>query len=92
MKKEPAKKLLFASDSFKRSLTSEQTSELLGRAAREVFGRGAMDITNCGVSSLMTTVNGPMPLAEALERAEELYYEAAVRMFRFVKVGMDLKK
>ena len=31
-------KLLFASDSFKGSLTSEQTVELLGRAAREVFG------------------------------------------------------
>ena len=38
----------------------------------------------------MTSVNAPMPLAEALERAEELYYEAAVRMFRFVKVGMEL--
>ena len=31
-------KLLFASDSFKGSLTSEKTVELLGRAAREVFG------------------------------------------------------
>ena len=40
----------------------------------------------------MTTVNGPMPLSEALERAEELYYEGAVRMFRFVKAGMDLGK
>ena len=31
-------KLLFASDSFKGSLTSEKTVELLQRAAREVFG------------------------------------------------------
>ena len=31
-------KLLFASDSFKGSLTSEKTVELLSRAAREVFG------------------------------------------------------
>ena len=31
-------KLLFASDSFKGSLTSEKTVELLGRAACEVFG------------------------------------------------------
>ncbi|MBQ9346767.1 MAG: glycerate kinase, partial [Oscillibacter sp.] len=31
-------KLLFASDSFKGSLSSEKTMELLGRAAREVFG------------------------------------------------------
>ncbi len=31
-------KLLFASDSFKGSLTSEKTVELLSRAAGEVFG------------------------------------------------------
>ena len=56
------------------------------------LGKNAMDICNCGVSSLMTTVNAPMPLSEALDRAEELYYEGAVRMFRFVKTGMDMQK
>ena len=55
------------------------------------LGKNAMDICSCGVSSLMTTVNAPMPLSEALERAEELYYEGAVRMFRFVKTGMEMK-
>ncbi len=55
------------------------------------LGKNAMDICNCGVSSLMTTVNAPMPLSEALERAEELYYEGALRMFRFVKTGMDMR-
>ena len=55
------------------------------------LGKNAMDICRCGVASLMTTVNAPMPLAEALERAEELYYEGAVRMFRFVKTGMDMR-
>ena len=54
------------------------------------LGKNAMDICKCGISSLMTTVNAPMPLEEALERAEELYYEGAVRMFRFVKTGMDM--
>ena len=54
------------------------------------LGPGAMDICSYGISSLMTTVNAPMPLAEALERAEELYYDAALRMFRFVRTGMDL--
>ena len=39
----------------------------------------------------MTTVNAPMPLSEALERAEELYYEGALRMFRFVKAGIDMQ-
>ena len=55
------------------------------------LGKNAMDICNHGVSSLMTTVNGPMELEEALDRAEELYLEGAIRMFRFVKVGMDMK-
>jgi len=56
------------------------------------LGEKAMDICNCGVSSLMTTVNSPMEVTEAIARAEELYYEGAVRMFRFVKVGMDMAK
>lgn len=55
------------------------------------LGPGAMDICAHGVASLMTTVNAPMPLSEAIERAEELYYDAAVRMFRFVKAGMELQ-
>ena len=54
------------------------------------LGKNAMDICSCGVSSLMTTVNAPMPLSEALDRAEELYYEGALRMFRFVKTGMEM--
>lgn len=55
------------------------------------LGTNALDILNCGISSLMTTINAPMTLQEALEHAEELYYDAAVRMFRFVKTGMDIK-
>ena len=54
------------------------------------LGKNAMDICDCGISSLMTTVNAPMPLSEALERAEELYYEGALRMFRFVRTGMEI--
>ena len=56
------------------------------------LGKGAMDICDYGIASLMTTVNSPMELTEALERAEELYYEGAVRMFRFVKTGMDMRR
>ena len=54
------------------------------------LGKNAMDICSCGIASLMTTVNAPMPLSEALERAEELYYEGALRMFRFVSTGMEI--
>ena len=31
-----------------------------------------------------------MPLATALEKAEELYYKGAIRMFRMVYAGMKL--
>ena len=55
------------------------------------LGKDALDICGYGISSLMTTVNAPMPLEEALERAQELYLEGAVRMFRFIKAGMDMK-
>lgn len=54
------------------------------------LGNGAEQIFDVGIGSLMTTVNGPMPLEEALERAPELYYQGAVRMFRFIKIGMDM--
>ena len=56
------------------------------------LGRNAWQIFDHGIASLMTTVDAPMPLEEALGRAEELYYLGAVRMFRFIKAGMDLKK
>ena len=54
------------------------------------LGAGAEDIFAHGIESLFTTVNGPMPLETALANAEELYYTAAVRMFRLLRVGMRL--
>ena len=39
----------------------------------------------------MTTVDSPMPLAKALEKAEDLYYKGAIRMFRMVRAGMRLQ-
>lgn len=56
------------------------------------LGRDADKIYECGINSLMTTVDAPMPLEEALSRAEDLYYAGAVRMFRFIKTGMDIAK
>ena len=55
------------------------------------LGEGAEQIFDHGISSLMTTINAPMPLQEAIERAEELYYGAAVRMFRILKAGSALR-
>ena len=54
------------------------------------LGRDALNITGYGVESLMTTVNAPMPLQDALDNAEALYYNGAIRMFRFIRTGMDI--
>lgn len=51
------------------------------------MGKGAEDIFAHGIDSIITTVNGIMPLEEALERADELYLGAARRMFRMLKAG-----
>ena len=45
-----------------------------------------------GIRSIMTTVDGPMPLKEALDNANELYYKGAIRMFRFLQTGMQMNK
>ena len=55
------------------------------------MGEGAENIYRHGILSIMTTVNDAMSLEEAMEHAEELYYNGAVRMFRMVKAGMGLK-
>lgn len=56
------------------------------------MGPGAEKIYEHGICSIMTTVNGVMPLEEAMDHAEELYYAAALRLFRFIKTGMDIGK
>lgn len=55
------------------------------------LGKDYEKIYEHGIDSIMTTVDGPMPLQEALDKAEELYYKGAVRMFRFIKAGMKVK-
>lgn len=54
--------------------------------------RGCEKLYEHGIGSILTTVNGPMELDEALERAEELYRDAAVRMFRFLKMGVEMRR
>ena len=56
------------------------------------LGKDAEKIFDYGIESIMTTVDAPMELEEALNRAEELYYKGAVRMFRFIKAGMSISK
>lgn len=55
------------------------------------LGEGAEKILEYGISSLMTTVNGIMPLEEAIANAESLYYQAAIRMFSMVNIGRKMR-
>ncbi len=55
------------------------------------LGDGAEKILEYGIDSLHCIINRPMTLAEAMNSAETLYYEAAVRMFRTVKTGMKMR-
>ncbi len=55
------------------------------------MGEGAEDIFSYGICSIMTTVNTAMSQEEALARAEELYEDAALRMFRMIRAGMKLE-
>ena len=55
------------------------------------LGQGYEQIFDHGIDSIMTTVDGPMPLSQALDEAEPLYYKGALRMFRMVRAGMRMK-
>ena len=55
------------------------------------MGNGAEKIYDFGVESIIPTINGAMDIEEALERAEELYANAADRTFRMIRVGMQMK-
>ena len=54
------------------------------------MGNGAEKIYDFGVESIIPTINGAMDIEEALERAEELYANAADRTFRMIRVGMQM--
>ena len=55
------------------------------------LGDGYEKLYEYGIDSLMTTLKAPMLLEEAMENAQELYYDAAVRMFRLIKTGMNIR-
>lgn len=56
------------------------------------MGTGAEDIFDYGIESIITTVNGIMPLSDALDHAEDLYLGAARRLFKLLKAGMQISK
>lgn len=54
------------------------------------MGAGAEKLYELGIDSIIPTINGAMPISEALKRAEELYRGAAKRTFRMLRAGMKL--
>lgn len=56
------------------------------------LGAGADKILDYGIHSLHCIINKPMTLNEAMSNVEELYYDAAIRMFLTVKTGMEMTK
>ncbi|MCR5289558.1 MAG: glycerate kinase [Treponema sp.] len=54
------------------------------------MGKDADKIFEHGIVSMMPTVSDTITLQEALACAKESYYEAALRLFRFIKVGMQI--
>lgn len=55
------------------------------------LGEGAEELVKYGICAMTATVNAPMPLETAMARAKELYFQAALNMFRLVKIGMGFR-
>jgi glycerate kinase len=54
------------------------------------MGKNASDIYGYGVEAILTTINAAMPIGEAMDRAEELFGDAAERLFRMIRVGRQI--
>nr|WP_314458730.1 glycerate kinase [uncultured Clostridium sp.] len=54
------------------------------------LGDGAGKIYEYGIESIITTIQGAMPIEEAMDRSVELYRGAAQRTFRMLRAGMSL--
>jgi len=54
------------------------------------IGQGAQAVYEYGVDGIMSIVNNAMPLSEAMERSSELLEDAAERVMRIIKMGMDI--
>lgn len=56
------------------------------------IANGGTEIFRKGIQSVVSCVNNVMTLEEAISRSEELFLQAADRMYRFVKIGLMLQK
>ncbi|MGE4354709.1 MAG: glycerate kinase [Oscillospiraceae bacterium] len=53
---------------------------------------GAESLYDCGITSIIPTINGIMDIDYAMANAEELFRSAAYRTLMLVKAGYDIKK
>ena len=53
---------------------------------------GYEEIYRHGICSVTTTVNGVMSLEEAIAHSEDLYLDAACRMLRAIRCGMEMNR
>lgn len=56
------------------------------------MGPGAAALYEIGQTSIMTVVNEPMTVKQAIENARDLYRDAASRMFRMLRMGQGMKE
>lgn len=56
------------------------------------MGKDASNVYDFGIDSIMTTINKDMTLEEALSNSTQLLMDAADRMFRFIKIGIEIEK
>jgi len=54
------------------------------------IGDGAQAVYNYGIGSIMSTVDKPMPLDEAIARSAETLVDAAERACRMIRIGMRM--
>lgn len=74
----------------------------VGRRAKEAgvpvlaivggIGPGAEAVYESGIDSIMSSVNAPMELSEAIERSRELLAGAAERAMRMIRIGQQMSK
>ena len=68
-------------------------SKKAGTPAAAIVG-GLLDgydaIYDCGIESVVTTINGTMSIEDAMANSQALYLDAARRLLRAVRCGMKL--
>lgn len=56
------------------------------------IGSDASKVYDYGITSIMSILDNPMPLEQAISRAEDLLVDSAERMMRLIKAGMMMSK